>query len=81
MPFEHECGRLRRLARDRRTVIFYTGHGGQERDKDSISRLDVTNMLGRCMVTLVEVNAESGEEEWRAEGTDTDGRKILMGEK
>jgi hypothetical protein len=40
------------------------------------SKSDVTNMLGRCSISLVEINKENGEEEWRAEGTDTDGRKI-----
>lgn len=33
-------------------------------------------MLCRCLVTLVENNRDNGEEEWRAEGTDSDGRKI-----
>lgn len=76
MSHLHEAGRLRRAARDPRTLIWFTGHGGQERLNDGISKIDVTNMLGRCLVTLVEIAKDSGEEEWRAEGTDIDGRKI-----
>jgi hypothetical protein len=34
-------------------------------------------MLGRCTISLIETNRENGEEEWRAEGTDSDGRKIV----
>jgi hypothetical protein len=74
MPFEHESGRLRKAAR--RGTIFFTAHAEKERKKDSIEKLDVTNMLGRCSISLVETNKDNGEEEWRAEGTDTDGRKI-----
>lgn len=61
MPFEHEAGRLRRMAKDRRTLTFYTGHAEVERKKDDISRLDIAHMLGRCSVSLVEVNNKSGE--------------------
>jgi hypothetical protein len=74
MAFEHEGGRLRRIAR--RGTIFFTNHAEIERRKDGIEKLDVVNMLGRCTISLVEVNKENGEEEWRAEGTDNDGRKI-----
>jgi hypothetical protein len=74
MPFEHEAGRLRKVAR--RGTVFYTDHAEVERKKDKIEKLDIANMLCRCGVTLVENNKENGEEEWRAEGTDTDGRKI-----
>ncbi len=56
-------------------MVFYTDHAEVERTKDNISKLDIANMLCRCVVTLVEM-AKSGEEEWRAEGTDNDGRKI-----
>ena len=42
--------------------------------KDAIFRLDVENMLRRCQVTFVE--DVKGEETWRAEGTDSDGRRI-----
>lgn len=76
MSFEHEAGRLRKLARDCTALIFFTGHGEDERGKDGIPKLDIVKMLGRCTVTLVETNKETGEEEWRAEGTDCDGRKI-----
>ncbi|KRQ96377.1 MULTISPECIES: DUF4258 domain-containing protein [Bradyrhizobium] len=74
MAFENEAGRLRRIAR--RGTIFFTNHAEIERKKDGIEKLDVINVLGRCTVSLVEVNKENGEEEWRAEGTDNDGRKI-----
>ena len=76
MAYEHEAGRLRSLARDWRTLIWFTGHGGEERQKDDIPRIDVVNMLKRCGVTNVEFKAKTGEEEWRAEGKDSDGRGI-----
>jgi hypothetical protein len=78
MPFEHEAGRLRRLTKDPRTLVFYTDHAEIERKKDDISKLDIANMLGRCSISLVEVNKKNGEEEWRSEGTDNDGRKITV---
>ena len=74
MPFEHEAARLRKAAR--RGTFFFTGHAEKERKKDDIEKIDVINMLGRCSVSLIETNRENGDEEWRAEGTDTDGRKI-----
>ncbi len=74
MAFEHEAGQLRRIAR--RATVFYTDHGDRERKNDHIEKIDIANMLGRCSVTLIETNKESGEQEWRAEGTDSDGRKI-----
>lgn len=74
MPFENEAARLRRIAR--RGTVFFTDHAEVERKKDGIEKLDVVNMLGRCTVSLVETNKQNGEEEWRAEGTDSDGRKI-----
>jgi len=76
MSFEHEAGRLRKLAKDRRVLIFCTTHAENERKKDNIEKIDIANMLCRCSVTLVETNNVNGEEEWRAEGTDSDGRKI-----
>lgn len=76
MPFEHEAGRLRRIAR--RGTIFYTAHAEVERKKDKIEKIEIANILCRCTVTLVETNKDNGEEEWRAEGTDTDGRKITV---
>lgn len=75
MPFKHEAGRLREIAR--RGTVFFTKHADIERKKDGIERLDVVNMLSRCTVSLVETDPESGEEELRAEGTDSDGRKIV----
>lgn len=74
MPFENEAGRLRRAAR--RGTVFFTDHAEVERKKDSIEKIDIVNMLGRCSVTLIETNKDNGEEEWRGEGTDSDGRKI-----
>jgi len=74
MPFEHEAGRLRRIAR--RGTVFFTSHAETERKKDGIEKIEIVNMLGRCTVSLAETNRETGEEEWRAEGTDSDGRKI-----
>jgi hypothetical protein len=74
MPFEHEAGRLRRIAR--RGTVFFTDHAEIERKKDAIEKIDVVNMLGRCTISLVETNKDNGEEEWRAEGSDSDGRKI-----
>jgi hypothetical protein len=41
--------------------------------KDSIVKIDIENMLRRCRVTLVEFKSEK---EWRAEGTDSDSRRI-----
>jgi hypothetical protein len=74
MPFEHEAGRLRRIAR--RGTVFFTDHAEIERKKDGIEKIEVVNMLGRCTISLIETNKDNGEEEWRAEGTDSDGRKI-----
>jgi hypothetical protein len=76
MAHEHEASRVRSLARDRRVLVWFTGHGGEERQNDDIPKIDVVNMLKRCSVTRVEVNNKSGEEEWRAEGKDSDGRGI-----
>ncbi len=76
MPFEHEAGQLRKAAR--RGTVFYTKHGDEERKKDAIEKIDIANMLCRCSVTLVETNKANGEQEWRAEGRDGDGRKITV---
>ena len=65
MPYEHEAGQLRKIAR--RGTIFYTDHAETERRKDQIEKIDIANMLSRCRVTLVETNKSNGEEEWRAE--------------
>lgn len=71
--FEHEAGRLRKLVNGEPS-IFFTKHAREEMEKDGIVRFDVETMLGRCRVTLVE--EKKGEETWRAEGTDFDGRDI-----
>lgn len=71
--FEHEAGRLRRLAAAE-PQIFFTKHAREEMEKDDIVRIDVQAMLERCQVTLVEEN--KGETTWRAEGPDFDGRYI-----
>ena len=71
--FEDEASRLRALASNRRTRIRYTKHAEEELIKDDIAKIDVENMLRRCRVTLVEQKQELT---WRAEGTDSDGRKI-----
>ena len=52
----------------------YTSHALDEMKADKIVRIDVENMLRRCRVTLVET--KKGEETWRAEGTDNNGRGI-----
>jgi hypothetical protein len=69
-----EASRLRRLAANRSVFFRYTRHAREEMTKDSIVRIDVENMLRRCSVTLIEQSG--GEETWRAEGTDNDGRAI-----
>jgi len=74
MAFEREAGCLRKIAR--RGTVFFTDHAEVERKKDGIEKIDVINMLGRCTISLVETNRENGEEEWRAEGSDSDGRRI-----
>ena len=74
MAFEHEAGQLRRVAR--RATIFFTSHADDERLKDQIEKVEVANMLCRCTISLIETNKDNGEDEWRAEGTDSDGRKI-----
>ncbi len=77
MPdFANEASRLRILARNRAVQLRFTKHGLEELQKDNISRIDVQNMLRRCRVTLVE--DRKGEETWRAEGADNDGRPIAV---
>lgn len=74
MAFENEAARLRKLARIPRVLFEWSGHAEVEREKDSIFKIDVHNMLKRCSISNVE-NTD-GEEGWRAEGTDIDGRRI-----
>jgi hypothetical protein len=75
MPFEDEASRLRKLARNPNVLVWWTDHAEIERKKDRIAKIDVQNMLKRCRVSNVEDTG--GEEGWRAEGTDIDGRRIV----
>jgi len=74
MAFESQASRLRTLARNRHVLFGWTGHAEVERNRDGIAKIDVENMLRRCTVTNVEDT--DGEEGWRAEGSDIDGRRI-----
>jgi hypothetical protein len=74
LAFEHEAGRLRKLARAIGVLFFYTEHAERELKKDSIFKITVENMLRRCSVSKVEDC--DGEEGWRAEGKDNDNRRI-----
>jgi hypothetical protein len=74
MSFESEAARLRKLAQNRNVSFWWRGHAEVERKKDRIAKIDVHNMLKRCLVSNVEES--DGEEAWRAEGTDIDGRRI-----
>lgn len=74
MAFENEAARLRQLARNPDVTVWWTEHAEIERGKDDIAKLDVQSMLKRCQVTNVEDT--DGEEGWRAEGSDIDGRRI-----
>jgi hypothetical protein len=74
MAYENEASRLRKLARRPDTLVWFSSHGDDERQKDGIAKLDVHNMLKRCRVSKVEET--DGEECWRAEGTDIDSRAI-----
>jgi hypothetical protein len=72
--FDDERSRLCDLASSGARV-FFTAHAVDEMAADSIARLDVEEMLCTCTVTRV---ADSkGEESWRAEGEDFDGRVIV----
>ncbi len=72
--FDDEGSRLRELA-SQGARVFVTAHGLVEMANDKIARLDVEDMLCECTVTRV---ADSdGEESWRAEGEDFDGRPIV----
>jgi hypothetical protein len=72
MTFESEASRLRKLARNPNVLVGWSKHAKEERQNDNIAKIDVLNMMKRCKVTNVE-----GEEVWRAEGTDIDGRTIV----
>lgn len=72
-----EASRLRRLAKNPRTVFTYSGHCEKELAKDAIAKIDVENMIRRCRVSMVELD-KYGEETWRAEGKDFNGRTIAV---
>ena len=72
--FENEASRLRGLAVNPAVRFRWTFHAEKELLKDEIPKIDILNMLKRCRVTLVEMS--KGEETWRAEGRDADGREI-----
>ena len=74
MAFEDEASRLRALARRSDVTVWWSDHAEDERNKDGIAKIDVHKMLQRCSVSNVEDT--DGEEGWRAEGTDIDGRRI-----
>jgi hypothetical protein len=75
MAFESEASRLRKLARNPSVLVGWRKHAETERRNDDIAKIDVHNMMKRCKVTNVEDT--DGEEGWRAEGTDIDGRTIV----
>jgi hypothetical protein len=74
MSYDNEATRLRKLSRNPNVLFWWTDHAEKERQKDSIAKIDVHNMLKRCSVSNVEDT--DGEEGWRAEGTDIDARRI-----
>lgn len=55
--------------------VWYTRHAEHdELPADEIAKIDIENMLRRCVVSIVEDSG--GEETWRAQGPDIDGRQI-----
>lgn len=72
--YEAEASRLRELARQESVRFLYTKHAEVELAKDGISKLEIQRMLRRCRVSLIEESR--GEETWRAEGSNLDGRSI-----
>ncbi len=74
MSYENEASQLRKLARNPNVLIGWSSHAEVERNKDQIAKIDVHNMLKRCVVSNVEDT--DGETGLRAEGTDIDGRRI-----
>ena len=56
-------------------LFWWTDHAEKERQNDNIAKIDVHNMLKRCSVSNVEDT--DGEEGWKAEGSDVDGRSIV----
>lgn len=72
--FEHEAGRIRALTKEAETRVWFKRHALEEMKNDGIYRIDVENMLRSCRVTLVEES--KGEDTWRCEGKDSEGREI-----
>ncbi|KAI93623.1 hypothetical protein T281_15530 [Rhodomicrobium udaipurense JA643] len=72
--YEDEGSRLRKLASTPGISLAFSRHAEDEMRKDGIVKLDIANMLKRCMVTKIEDCRD--ETSWRAEGKDNDGRKI-----
>jgi hypothetical protein len=72
---DDEASELRSLAR-KPARFLYRRHAEQELQKDGIPKIDVENMLRRCRVTMVE--ERGGELTRRAEGTDINGRPIVV---
>jgi len=54
MSFQNEAARLRKLARNPNVLFWWTNHAEVERNKDNIAKIDVHNMLKRCLVSNVE---------------------------
>nr|WP_295237154.1 DUF4258 domain-containing protein [uncultured Brevundimonas sp.] len=71
--FHNQAGRLRALVAAG-AAVFYRKHALKEMENDGIVRIDVESMMRACRVTLVEQS--QGEETWRAEGADFNGRDI-----
>ena len=71
----HNAGAQLRSLMKSGASVWYTRHASKEElPADNIAKIDVENMLRRCIVTLIE---ERGDEvTWRAEGKDSDGRSI-----
>jgi len=72
MIYEAESSKLRTIARGNPSFIW-TKHALVEMEKDDIAKIDIVNLLKRCIVTLIEYRKE---EHWRAEGKDINGRRI-----
>lgn len=73
---DDEASALRALARKPGARFLYRRHAEVELQKDDIPKIDVENMLRRCRVTMIE--ERGGELTRRAEGTDINGRLIVV---
>lgn len=72
--FDDESERLRSLASSGARV-FFRDHAVKEAVNDGLARIDVEEML--CVCTVTRVGESQGEESWRAEGEDFDGRTVV----